>query len=480
VGVPTAVAGRALITFLQDAFRQQENTERRSAAAARARLCDRTPAVKALLDLGILSGPLVIAVYVAAAVALLLLVFVRPGPRWRRAYWFIAAMLAAVLAAGIGAGLTWLLSDQLDLFGADLTPVVRVWIAAGFAGIGIAVASFWHGTWRRAIASVLAIVLFATTTAMSINIDFGQYPTVRSVLGLSAFAGDVLPTLAKPDPATQPTIATWSAPSDLPSKGTVGTVTIPATASGFKARDAVVYLPPAALTANPPKLPVLIMLSGQPGSPDQPLTTAKLQQSLDAYAAAHQGLAPIVVSPDQLSAPDVNPMCVDSPIGNSATYLTVDVPTWITTNLPVLPGPHYWGIGGYSQGGTCSIQLGAAHPELFGAILDASGEEFPKIGDAQTTIDKGFGGDAAKYAAAYPAAIMAAHAPYSDMFAVFGVGSADSGYLPGVKTLYADAQAAGMTATYVEAQGSAHDATTWSYVFAQGLGLISDHWGLNR
>ncbi|MCS5733066.1 alpha/beta hydrolase [Herbiconiux daphne] len=436
--------------------------------------------MKALLDIGILSGPFVIAVYAAAAVTALLLLVVRPGPRWRRAHWFAVAVLAAAVGAGIGLGLTWLLSDTLDLFGADLTPVTRTWIAVGFAGIGLGLASLWRATWRRVIAVVLAIVLFAGTTAMSVNIDFGQYPTVRSALGLSAYAGDVLPAIATPDPATQPTIATWSAPADLPQHGAVGEVTIPATVSGFAARQAVVYLPPAALTADPPKLPVLIMLSGQPGSPDAPLDAAKLQRSLDAYAAAHQGLAPIVVSPDQLSAPDVNPMCVDSPIGNSATYLTVDVPAWIQANLPVLPGPHYWGIGGYSQGGTCSIQLGAGHPELFGAILDASGEEYPKLGDAQTTIDEGFGGDAAAYAAAYPAAVMAAHAPYADTFAVFGVGSDDSGYLPGVKTLYADAQAAGMTATYLEAPGSAHDATTWSYVFAKGLGLIADHWGLDR
>ncbi len=434
----------------------------------------------ALLDVGLLSGPFVIAVYAVAALAALLLLVVRPGPRWRRSYWFVAALLAAIVGAAVGIGLTWLLNDTLDLFGAELTLTVRIWIAIGFAGFGVAIASFWRGTWRRRIAAVLAIILFAGTTAMTINIDFGQYPTLRSALGLSAYAGDVLPTIAKPDPATQPSIATWTAPADLPAQGAVGEVAIPATVSKFPARNAVVYLPPAALTANPPKLPVLIMLSGQPGSPDAPLNTAKLRQSLDAYAAAHQGLAPIVVSPDQLSAPTVNPMCVDSPIGNSATYLTVDVPAWITANLPVLPNPHYWGIGGYSQGGTCSIQLGAAHPELFGAILDASGEEFPKIGDAQTTIDKGFGGDAAKYAAAYPAAIMAAHAPYSDMFAVFGVGSDDSAYLPGIQTLYNDAQAAGMTATYVEAPGSGHDATTWSYVFAQGLGLIADHWGLNR
>ncbi|WP_440709692.1 alpha/beta hydrolase [Herbiconiux sp. YIM B11900] len=432
--------------------------------------------VNVILDVGILSGPFVIAVYTAAVVTALLLLFVVPGPRWRRLPWFGFAVVAALLGGAIGLGLTWLLSDQLNLFGAELTAVARIWIAVGFAASAMALASFWRGTWRRMIASVLAVVLFVATAAMSINIDFGQYTTIRSVLGISAYSDD-LPDINADATAA---IATWTAPAGMPEKGTASSVTIPGTTSGFAARPAVVYLPPAALTANPPKLPVLIMLSGQPGSPDDPLATAKLETSLDAYAAAHQGLAPIVVSPDQLGAPEVNPMCVDSPIGNSASYLTVDVPAWINANLPVLAGPHYWGIGGLSQGGTCSIQLGAAHPELFGAILDASGEEYPRIHDEQNAIAQGFGGDAAKYEAAKPASILAANAPYSDMFAVFGVGSEDSSYLPGIKTLYADAQAAGMTATYIEAQGSAHDATTWSYVFEKGLGLIADHWGLNR
>ena len=431
-----------------------------------------------ILDIGLLSGWFVITVYAVAALVALLLIAVRPSIRWRRRTWLLTVVIAAVAGAGLGLFLTWLLSDTLNLFGAVLTVVARTWIAAGFAGMAVAIASLWHATWRRVIGSVLAVILFAGTTAMSINIDFGQYPTVRAALGISVYADDITPYI-HPASSTA-SIATWTAPADLPSAGKVGSVTIPSTVSGFPARKAVVYLPPAALTANPPKLPVIVVLSGQPGTPDDPLLSSKLEQSSNAYAAAHQGLAPIIVSPDQLSAPDKNPLCIDSPAGNSATYITVDVTNWIRANLPVLDGPHYWGIGGLSQGGTCSIQLGAAHPELYGAILDASGEEFPSLGSEQTTIDKGFGGDAAAYAAASPAAIMAANAPYSDMFAVFGVGSQDTSFIPGTQRLYADAQAAGMDATYIEAQGSGHDATTWSYVFQQGLGLIADHWGLDR
>lgn len=436
------------------------------------------PHVNVILDIGLLSGWFVITVYVIAAIVALLLIVVRPSLRWRRGRWLLTVAVTAVAGALLGVFLTWLLSDTLNLFGAVLTVVARTWIAAGFAGIALALVSLWHATWRRVIGSILALVLFVGTTAMSVNIDFGQYPTVRAALGISVYADDITPFIRPADPSAS--IATWTAPADMPSAGKVGSVTIPSTTSGFPARKAVVYLPPAALTASPPKLPVIVVLSGQPGTPDDPLLSSKLEQSSNAYAAAHQGLAPIIVSPDQLGAPDRNPLCIDSPAGNSATYITVDVTNWITSTLPVLDGPHYWGIGGLSQGGTCSIQLGAGHPELYGAILDASGEEFPSLGSEQTTIENGFGGDTAAYQAASPAALMAANAPYSDMFAVFGVGSQDASFIPGTQRLYADAQAAGMNATYIEVQGSGHDATTWSSVFAQGLTLIADHWGLDR
>lgn len=434
--------------------------------------------MNAVLDIGLLSGPLVVVVCAAAAVAAALLVVVRPGRRWRRRRWIVTAVIAMVVSAALGLLLTWFLSDVQGVFEARLSAASRFWIAVGFAGVGVAAASLWRCTPVRAVSSLLAAVLFVGAAAMGINIDFGQYPTIRSALGISVYSADITPYLRDADPDVS--IATWTPPADMPEKGMAGSVTIAGTVSGFAARPAVVYLPPAALTATPPALPVLIVLSGQPGSPQDPLLSSKLEQTANAYAAAHQGLAPIIVSPDQLGAPMNNPMCVDSALGNSATYLTVDVTNWITTHLPVLSAPHDWGIGGLSQGGTCAIQLGAAYPQLYGSILDASGEEFPKLQNEQTTIDRGFGGDRDKYAAAHPAAIMAANAPYTDTVAVFGVGSEDSVFLPGVKRLYDAATAAGMSSTYVEAPGSGHDATTWSYVFAQGLAVLAEQWGLNR
>jgi len=46
---------------------------------------------------------------------------------------------------------------------------------------------------------------------------------------------------------------------------------------------------------------------------------------LDAYAANHEGLAPIVVVADQLGTPTANPLCLDSALGKSETYLARDL-----------------------------------------------------------------------------------------------------------------------------------------------------------
>ena len=185
-----------------------------------------------VLDIGILSGPAVITTWILAAVAVLLLIAIRPSRRWIRGRWMLTAAVAAVGFGVVGIALTWLLADHYNLFGVVLTADSRMWIALAFAGIGIALASLWRATWRRAIAAPLAIVLFALTGSMGVNIAFGQYPTLRAALGLPAFGVADLPPV-DPGDADRPTIDDWTPPAGMPAQGTVGTVTIPATASGF-------------------------------------------------------------------------------------------------------------------------------------------------------------------------------------------------------------------------------------------------------
>lgn len=416
--------------------------------------------------------------FVALGVTVVLFVVLAVRGHVRR--WIVPTLVSTIVAAGSGILIVWLVGDVWDVFDYTFTATFRLWVALLLAGGAFAAMSFRHTRlWRKLVAAA-AILSIAVTSALFINADFGEYRTVGDI-----FTPREVPALSLPRPApvdaadvaTPGFAAAWTPPGEMPATGSVGEIKIPATVSHFDARNAVVYLPPAARTAHPPKLPVMVMLSGQPGAPDDLFVKGGLAHTLDAYAAAHKGLAPIVVVPDQLGAPEKNPMCVDSPLGNSATYITQDVTAWIQANLPVTTDHRYWGIGGFSQGATCTTQFGPAHPDLYRTWFDIAGEQAPTIGD--NTVRNGFGGSQAAYDAAKPAAILARNAPYQDVAAIVGYGSLDTRLGPETQTVEAAMQAAGVSTTEIVSPGTAHDWNTVTYIFGKGIPLLAERLGLD-
>ncbi len=91
--------------------------------------------------------------------------------------------------------------------------------------------------------------------------------------------------------------------SHIPAGGQAGNQYLPGKVS-IPPRSASIYLPPAALVANAPKLPVVVFMMGQPGTPDAPL----FKDQLDGIAAAHNGLSSIAVFVDQLGNPNGHPV----------------------------------------------------------------------------------------------------------------------------------------------------------------------------
>lgn len=416
--------------------------------------------------------------FAALAVTVVLFAVLAIRPHVRR--WIVPTLAATAAAAGAGILAVWFVGDVLDVFDYTFTVTFRLWIAVMLAGGAFAAMSFRRTKlWRKLVAAA-AIVSVALTSALFINADFGEYRTIGDL-----FVPPEVPALSLPhdasagaaDVATRGFAATWTPPADMPAMGSVGETTIPATLSHFDARDAVVYLPPAARVSKPPKLPVMVMLSGQPGAPEDLFVKGGLARTLDAYASAHKGLAPIVVVPDQLGAPEKNPMCVDSPLGNSATYITQDVTAWIQANLPVTTDHRYWGIGGFSQGATCTTQFGPAHPDLYRTWFDIAGEQAPTIGD--DTVRAAFGGSQAAYDAAKPASILARNAPYSDVAAIVGYGSLDTRLGPETEKIGAAMKAAGVSTTQIVSPGTAHDWNTVGYIFGKGIPLLAERLGLN-
>ena len=444
--------------------------------------------MNSVFELKLEAGPVPVIIYALSLLVFLVLATKRPVRRW-----LPLQFLGAAIGVGLGYLLGWLVSDVWNSFGVSLTPITRLWFGVAVGAIGFAIAGLFRSRpWRKVVA-IFSVALFALMGSVGVNIDIAEFPTLGAALGVNAIHRLALPSAAGGSPDTgvvagspgrpASTVVTslashWHAPAGMPKTGTVGSVTIPATVSHFSARQAIVYLPPAALVRNPPRLPVLEMLSGQPGMPSNLITSGALATILDSYAAQHEGLAPIVVIPDQLGAPQLNPMCVDSPLGNAATYLTVDVPTWIRSHLHVLPGRQAWAIGGFSEGGTCSIQLGAKYADLYGNILDISGELAPHRGTIPATIKAAFGGDTARYSAATPVALLAAGTPFRDTLAIFAVGQDDTRFGPGSVTVSKAATVAGMSVHYVTSPGTAHDWHTVQFAIRQALPLLYTRWGL--
>ncbi len=412
-----------------------------------------------LLNVGLIGGPLPPIVY-GLTITLFAVLAALSGAK-RRLVPRIVGCIAGVIAALVT---TWFLIDVCDVIGIDPSQTTRLWLLAVGAGLGFALVCIVQGPWVQRVVGVLAAVSVVVSGALGINSDIGYFPTLRTALGIS----------------TVPRLELGGPPREtLPATGTVGSQMIPGAVSHFAAREALVYVPPAAHIANPKPMPVLVMLSGQPGSPGDILTAGKLAELMDKFASDHNGIAPLVVIPDQLGAPDSNPMCVDGARGNTDSYLAIDVPTWIRAHFSVLPSPAAWTIGGYSQGGTCSIQLGAAHPNVYGNIVDIAGELVPGGGNEKDAIAGVFAGNRNSYVAAWPENVVKKHAPYADSVAVFAVGANDSRFAPNSKRLANAAKAAGMHATYLEAPGASHDWATVQYAIANTIGMMIDRSGIS-
>ncbi|MFE5837368.1 alpha/beta hydrolase [Arthrobacter sp. NPDC056493] len=421
-----------------------------------------------LLDLNILQRPL-LHTFDAASILAVLYLLARPGlSRLRTA--------GLAVAGGAAAGVITLLICEawLNIFGLPLDTDTRAWVVAAFAGVALALANLWRTRWWRRIAAVASAALFVSTATLGINAAYGLNTTLGALLDLNTTTHLALPKLDPKPVSRQPLWMTWKAPTGMPASGRSGAVTIPATASGFHARDAHLYLPPAALVPNPPELPVLVMMMGQPGGPEQDKSSVR---ELDALARQHHGLAPITLTIDQLGNPFSNPVCVDSGMGKVYTYVTQDVVGYIRKNLNVDPRRTEWAVGGYSNGGECALSFGAKRPDLFGTILDISGELKPLNGTEAHTVSVIFKGNRAAFAAEEPANIMKARR-YPDELAIFTSGSLDRVYGPQAAVAEQDAKAAGMRTRSFVGNGVGHRGDALDFGVRTGLPLLFPRFGL--
>ncbi|ERK69737.1 putative esterase, partial [Leifsonia aquatica ATCC 14665] len=264
-------------------------------------------------------------------------------------------------------------------------------------------------------------------------------------------------------PATETTLA----------EGYQLAVHIPPTASGFSSRDAHLFVPSGWIRDPSSTRPIVIMMMGQPGNP----TLGATLDALHSLGTERLDDAPFVLVVDQLGANDKNPPCSNTSAGQLETFLTEDVPNWVTAELPVSHDRADWAIAGFSHGGECAAYLGAKHPDLWANVIDVSGPDKPGEYRSDRTRAKYYDDSEAEYEKYWPAKVMASTS-YADhpMRGIFVAGAEDDHFRPQVEDTATAAENAGWKVTYWAVPGEGHSGPTLTKGLATAYNQLIPLW----
>lgn len=429
------------------------------------------------METSLITGTVRVLLFAIGVVGLLVLLAHRGRRWWLR--WVPTAVVGGLVAA---LAVMFAVNQLWRPFPDVLPTVIVVWtgliVTAVILGLALVPRTRWPGR-VLALVAVLAVVI---SGAAQVNQHFGAYPTVRAALGkpvngqvaFSAVPGPTSQVLAPS--AAAPVGAAWTPPTGMAANGVVTTARIPGSTSGFAARSAWIYLPPAYLVTPRPLLPVLVLVAGQPGTPRDWFDGGRLAAVMDRFAQAHRGLTPVVVVADSLGSQLAQPLCVDSRAGNSFSYLTVDVPRWVRSTLQVDENPRNWAVGGMSSGGTCALQLAVNAPAVYPTFIDISGQVEPTLGSRAQTVRTLFDGNEAAFTRVNPLDVLAT-TRFPDSAGTIVAGRDDATYRPQAQTVVAAATKAGMAIRYLELPGG-HSWAVWGAGLEQSLPWLATRLGL--
>jgi enterochelin esterase-like enzyme len=155
------------------------------------------------------------------------------------------------------------------------------------------------------------------------------------------------------------------------------TINLPVTGSSTHiTRSVYVYLPPQYFQSqwSNYRFPVIELIHGSPGAPQDWLTVMHAPGTLASLIAARQADPAVLVMPDANGGKRLSRQCLNEAGGAAdETFLAQDVPAFVSSTVRVEPPGPAWGIAGYSEGGFCAANLAMRHPLRFGFAGVVSG-----------------------------------------------------------------------------------------------------------
>jgi S-formylglutathione hydrolase FrmB len=391
-----------------------------------------------------------------ASLVLVPVVVVRRSARW----WLTRVLPIVAIAVVFEGVLAWYLRVSATITD-HYPPSFLWWIGIALVTAGTAVAGWRRAAPSRRVVALLAVPVSVATAFVLINSHYGYWPQLGDLLG-HPVTGQVSADVLRRELADGSRAGHEHShgvghgqvalgPDLRRDVGQYAVIDIPATVSHFRHRNGGVYLPPAYFSPARDTLPVIIMLAGTPSGPSTLATAGGALTTANAYAADHDGVAPVILFPDANGSWTGDTECVNGPRGAAETYLTVDVVHFAEHVLHVTDDPQRWAILGFSEGGTCALDLSLRHPKELPTFVDLAGDGKPNV--VGSTLRGLYGGKVLAEIEHEPQWLMAKHR-YPDLVGWLGAGERDPHHLAVMKRQAAQAWAAGIDATWFEGPGA--------------------------
>jgi S-formylglutathione hydrolase FrmB len=336
-------------------------------------------------------------------------------------------------------------------------PTFLLWVWVALWALGVAATGWWTGGVAVRAVRALAAPLAVAAAFLLINMHYGYWPTVGVLLDRPVPGQVAAPTVYQPRPSDDHLVDADTRLA-LPAMGRYGPAAIPGRQAAFDAASARLWLPPAYFDPVRPPLPVLLMLTGRPGAAQDWAMAGQVVPIANAWARTHGGVAPVMVFLDENGRSGRDTECVNGPQGDAYDYLTEVVPAWIESHLGLHPGNGAWGVVGYSEGGTCALELSMNDPIVYGSFLDISGDLGPNLGSPAFTFHNLFGSSEMAYRLFEPSVVLSTHR-YQGVRGWFAAGASDHDSTVTSQILYRLAAQAGMSVRLYKGAGG----HTWGF-----------------